>query len=172
MCAPAEHNRSSSPHARNNSPFPKKEKKKSVQSRCFGTVSLTLSGLSSEKQGKKEQRCVFLLSLSLPCGWSSHRRETKTRDQSSGGGRDGSECPTSPASGMFCVCASERTQPTGAPLLSGAFSRKRVPASPLSRKYSNLIINVQRLALSFPPPFNIAILWLHTKHRITFKLTH
>lgn len=28
-----------------------------------------------------------------------------------------------------CVCASERAQPTGAPLLCNAFSRKRVPAS-------------------------------------------
>lgn len=90
--------------------------------------------IQRENKEKRSRSASFSLSfsLSLPCGWSSHRRETKTRDQSSGGGRDGSECPTSPASGMLCVCASERAQPTGAPLLSGAFSRRRVPASPLS----------------------------------------
>lgn len=37
-----------------------------------------------------------------------------------------------------CVCASERTQPTGAPLLSSAFSSRRLPASPSHETLENL----------------------------------
>lgn len=46
---------------------------------------------------------------------------------------------------MLCVCASERTQPTGAPLLSTAHSaRGECQLPPFATSYSNLIVNQQR----------------------------
>lgn len=51
----------------------------------------------------------------------------KTRYQLSGAGET-AECPPNSSQWDACVCASVRTQPTGAPLLSITFSRERVPA--------------------------------------------
>lgn len=122
------------------------QKKKSGRSsflRCFSLSVITVS----EEEGQ------FVSFLSVRTG---------ARDRC-GGGSETAECPPTRATGTLCVCASERAQPTGAALLCGAFSRKRVPASPphLAPRYSSRIRNVQMkdflpvtaISRPFPPQY-------------------
>lgn len=74
------------------------------------------------------------MSLPLRAGGLLAAGRQKTRYQLGGAGET-AECPPNSSQWDACVCASVRTQPTGAPRLSVTLSRKRAPASPPSQQH-------------------------------------
>lgn len=90
------------------------------------------------------------ISVSLPCGWSSHRRETK--DTGSAQSWKRGECPPTPASGMLAsvrLNAHNQLEPHCC-VTHSAGRECQLLSLLFALKYDSLIINLQTRVLLTP----------------------